>query len=286
MSEKYPILDFDIPDILKEISDPPKKMNIRGKFPSLKNKFLTVVGSRKYTSYGKQVCEKIISGLSGYPVVIVSGLALGIDGIAHKTAIKAGLKTVAVPGSGLSDKVLYPATHKALAFEILKSGGALISEFEPNWRPRPESFPQRNRIMAGLSHAVLVIEAEKRSGTLITSRLASEYNRDVLAIPGNLTNITSEGSNMLIQKGAGLITKSDDILNALGISKEELKQKKIDFDLSADEKKVKKILTTPIPKDELIRKLGKTTSEANVLLASLELKGLIKESLGLVAWNK
>lgn len=284
MSDLYPIKNFDIPSILKEIPDTPKKMYIRGEFPSSNNKFLTVVGSRKYTTYGKQVCENLISGLAGYPVVIVSGLALGIDGIAHKSALEVGLKTVAVPGSGLSDKVLYPATHRNLAKEILRSGGALLSEFESDWRPRPESFPQRNRIMAGLSDAVLVIEAKKRSGTLITSRLATEYNRDVLAVPGQINSINSEGPHMLIQNGAGLITSSENILDALGISKEEIKQNKIQFDLSDDENKVKKILAEPVSKDELIRKLNKSVSEANVLLSSLELKGLIKERMGFVEW--
>ncbi len=284
MESSFEIKNFDIPSVLKEIPDAPKKMYIRGEFPSANNKFLTVVGSRKYTTYGKQVCEDLISGLSGYPVVIISGLALGIDGIAHKTALDAGLKTVAVPGSGLSDKVLYPATHRSLAKEILESGGALVSEFENDWRPRSESFPQRNRIMAGLSDAVLVIEAEKRSGTLITSRLATEYNRDVLTVPGNIYSKTSEGPHMLIQNGAGLITNSEDILNALDISKEEIKQNKIQFDLSDNEKEVKELLFEPISKDELIRKLNKSVSEANVLLSSLELKGLIKERMGHIEW--
>ncbi len=285
MSDAYPISDFEVPVMLKEIADPPKKLYLRGEFPSLNNKFLTVVGSRKYTSYGKQACEKLIAGLSGYPIVIISGLALGMDGIAHKAALEASLKTVSVPGSGLNDKVLYPATHKMLARDILESGGAMVSEFEPDWRPRPESFPQRNRIMAGLSHAVLVIEAEIRSGTLITSRLATEYNRDVLTVPGSIYSATSAGPHMLIQKGAALINNSEDILEALDIKKEEVKQNKIQFDLSSAEKQVRSLLTEPISRDELIRQLNKPISEVNVLLASLELKGLIRETLGLVEWD-
>lgn len=284
MSESFPISNFDIPPILSQIADPPKKLYVRGEFPDFSNKFLTVVGSRKYTSYGKSVCESLISGLKGYPVVIISGLALGIDGIAHKSALVAGLKTVAVPGSGLSDKVLYPATHKWLAREILESGGALLSEFEPDWRPRPESFPQRNRIMAGLSHAVLVIEAEKRSGTLITSRLATEYNRDVLTVPGSIYSATSAGPHMLIQRGAGLITKSDDILDALGIDKENGKQQTIKFDLSEKEQKVKDVLSEPLSREDLVIKINLPVSEVNVLLSSLELKGYIKEQMGVIEW--
>lgn len=284
MSESFSISEFDIPPILSQIADPPKKLYLRGEFPSAENKFLTVVGSRKYTSYGKSVCESLIAGLKDYPVVIVSGLALGIDGIAHKSALGTGLKTLAVPGSGLSDKVLYPATHRVLAKEILEAGGALLSEFEPEWRPRPESFPQRNRIMAGLSDAVLVIEAEKRSGTLITSRLATEYNRDVLTVPGSIYSDTSVGPHMLIQRGAGLVTSSDDILDALGINKENAKQKSIAFDLSENEKKVKEILSEPMPREDLVLKIGLSVSEVNVLLSALELKGYIKESMGLVEW--
>ncbi len=284
MSESFSISEFDIPPILSQIADPPKKLYIRGEFPSDENKFLTVVGSRKYTAYGKSVCESLISGLKDYPVVIISGLALGIDGIAHKSALDAGLKTVAVPGSGLSDKVLYPATHRGLAKEILEAGGALLSEFEPKWRPRPESFPQRNRIMAGLSDAVLVIEAEKRSGTLITSRLATEYNRDVLTVPGSIYSDTSAGPHMLIQHGAGLATNSNDILDALGIDKENARQKSIVFDLSDNEKKVKEILAEPMPREDLVLKIGLPVSEVNVLLSALELKGYIKEGMGLVEW--
>src|SRR5574344_927429 len=192
----------NIPEMLREIPDCPDKLYIKGKLPSQDSKLLCVVGSRKYTSYGKDVCEKLISGLRGYDITIVSGLALGIDSIAHKTALDSGLKTIAVPGSGLDESVLYPSTHKQLAEKILENGGALISEFEPNFRATPYSFPQRNRIMAGISHAVLVIEAETKSGTLITSKFATEYNRDVLTVPGSIFSKNSEGPNMLIRLGA------------------------------------------------------------------------------------
>jgi DNA processing protein len=278
----FPVEGFVVPHILSEITDPPKQLYIRGSFPSEEMKFLTVVGSRKYTPYGRQVCEKIISGLRGYPVVIISGLALGIDAIAHRSALETGLATIAVPGSGLDDRVLYPATNRKLAKEILDSGGALISEFEPNWKPRPESFPQRNRIMAGLSHAVLVIEAEMRSGTLITSRLATEYNRDVFAIPGPIHSKNSEGPHMLIQKGAMLIKESKDILDSFNISID--KKESNDKALTSQELKVKQILVEPLARDELIRTLNIKPQEANVLLSSLEIKGLIKESVGCVIW--
>lgn len=283
MNNQFPIFDFDTPPLLSQISDPPKKLFIRGTFPSHEYKFLSVVGSRTYTIYGKQVCEKIIAELRGYPIVIVSGLALGIDGIAHRAALSAGLHTVAIPGSGLDDRVLYPRIHKTLAYDILSAGGALVSEFEPLFKPRPESFPQRNRIMAGLSHAVLVVEAEVRSGTLITSRLASEYNRDVCAVPGPIHSATAEGPHMLIQKGAALITKGEDILALFGLDvqtdKATTKKK-----LTPQEKLVYDHLKEPRSRDELVRTLGLPVSETNVLLSSLELRGMIHERLGFVEW--
>ena len=147
----------EFPALLREIPDPPEQLFIRGTYPSEDYIFLCVVGSRKYTPYGKSACQSLLSGLRGYPIAIVSGLALGIDAIAHEAALTAGLPTVAVPGSGLQDSVLYPRTNFGLAQRILKAGGALLSEFPPEHEARPENFPQRNRIMAGLSHATLVI---------------------------------------------------------------------------------------------------------------------------------
>lgn len=271
----------DFPELLKEITDPPKQLYIKGDFPDQKeNKFLCVVGSRKYTPYGKEVCKKIIEGLAGYPIVIVSGLAIGIDSIAHNSALNVGLKTIAIPGSGLDDSVLYPSLNKNLAKKILEEGGALISEFEPNFRATPWSFPQRNRIMAGISHAVLVIEAEKISGTLITSRLATEYNRDVMIIPGSVFSKNSEGPHMLLRTGAIPITCSWDILNFFNFKNEEKNIDEILKDLSVDEIKIVKLLVEPIIKDDLIRILNLPASQINILLSTMELKGLISEKMG------
>lgn len=278
----HPIVSLPIPDLLSEIPDAPRRLLIRGSFPDPAHMFLAVVGSRTYTPYGKQACEALIAGLSGYPIAIVSGLALGIDGIAHRAAIDAGLRTIAVPGSGLDDSVLYPASHRTLAADILAHNGALVSEFDPLWRPRPESFPQRNRIMAGMCHAVLVVEAEEKSGTLITSRLATEYNRDVLAVPGPIGSATSKGPHMLIKKGAALITRSEDILEALGIDPCAETHPRLPFDLSDDEGAIVSLLTEPLPRDELVRRCGKSVTEANILLSSLELKGVVEERMGLM----
>lgn len=272
----------NIPEMLREIPDCPDRLYIKGKLPSQKTKLLCVVGSRKYTSYGKDVCEKLISGLRGYDITIVSGLALGIDSIAHKTALDSGLKTIAVPGSGLDESVLYPSSHKQLAEKILENGGALISEFEPNFRATPYSFPQRNRIMAGISHAVLVIEAETKSGTLITSKFATEYNRDVLTVPGSIFSKNSEGPNMLMRLGATPVRSSEDILEALGFKiDEEPKNLELKYaDCSEEELLVIKILIQPMEKDELIRALKMPVSKASTIISIMEIKGLIKESLG------
>ncbi|MBU3968607.1 DNA-processing protein DprA [Patescibacteria group bacterium] len=275
-------LEFkEFPGLLKEITDPPKQLFIRGNFPDEKeNKFLCVVGSRKYTPYGKEACKKIIEGLAGYPIVIVSGLAIGIDSVGHNSALNVGLKTIAVPGSGLDDSVLYPSLNKNLAKKILEKGGALISEFEPNFKATPWSFPQRNRIMAGISHAVLVIEAEKISGTLITSRLATEYNRDVMTIPGSIFSKNSEGPHMLLRTGATPIICSGDILNFFDFKSEKKDKKEILKDLSGDEIRIIELLREPITKDELIRKLGMPINSVNILLSAMELKGLISEKMG------
>ncbi len=275
----------EFPKRLLEISDPPKKLYIRGEVPDWDGAFLAVVGSRKYSSYGKDACQKLISGLRGFPVTIVSGLALGIDSIAHEMAIDTGLKTVAVPGSGLDWNVLYPRLNFNLAKKIIGAGGAILSEFEPDFKPTAWSFPQRNRIMAGLSRAVLIIEAEEKSGSLITARLALDYNRDVLAVPGSVFSSSSEGTNRLIKEGAAVATGSEDILKVLGFkieNSENIATDKIPENCSEEERKILEILREPLPKDELLRKLGMPASAGNILLSAMEIKGLVRERLGLV----
>src|SRR3989344_8015045 len=204
------------PRALLEIPQPPKDLWIVGELPPPDYVYLCVVGSRKYTTYGKDCCERIISGLKGYPIVIVSGLALGIDAIAHKRAVASGLKTVVFPGSGLSEDAMYPKTNAILAREIVARGGCLMSEFEPNFKATLWGFPMRNRLMAGISKAVLIIEAEEKSGTMITARLATEYNRALLVIPGSIFSPTSKGTNNLLRMGAAPIPSPDDVLEALG----------------------------------------------------------------------
>ena len=272
----------EFPKALLEIPQPPEELWIIGDLPKDKLIYLCVVGSRKFTSYGRESCEKIIAGLKGYPIAIVSGFAMGIDTIAHKKAMQTGLKTIVFPGSGLSDEAMYPKTNVRLMREVVEGGGCLISEFEPNFKATQWSFPMRNRLMAGISKSVLIIEAEERSGTLITARLATEYNRDVLAVPGSIFSLNSKGTNKLIRQGATPVTCAEDVLEALGFEKPKNKEKQAELflDLSPEEKMVIKILREPIPRDDLIREMKMPIQNANAILSVMEIKELIKEEMG------
>ena len=270
----------DFPPLLNEINDPPKEMRIVGEIPQTE-KYLAVVGSRKFSEYGRAVCEKLIEGLRGFPITIVSGLALGIDSIGHRSALRAGLPTVAIPGSGLGDGYLYPSSHRVLAKEIVEHGGCLMSEFADDFPSYPSNFPQRNRIIAGMSHATLVIEAELQSGTLITSKYAIEYNRDVFTVPHSIFSKTSEGPHMLLRLGATPITQSEDIISALGLHPHEDLFSTRDYsECSSDEHEVINLLHEPLSRDEIIRKLGKPVYVTQTVLASMEIKGLLKEEMG------
>ncbi len=273
----------EFPPQLLHIPEPPKKLFIRGHLPGPNTKLLGVVGSRKYTSYGKEVCEKLIRALKGYDVAIVSGLAIGIDAIAHREALAVGLKTIAVPGSGLNREVIHPIAHVGLADRIINNEGCLLSEFEPNYKATLYGFPQRNRIMAGLCHAILIIEAQTKSGTLITARLATDYNKDVLTVPGSIFSKNSEGSHLLLKLGATPITNPEDLLKALGFENKDVAPRNLELEYSQcsdDEKKIIKILIEPKNRDEITRTLGLPTSQVNAVLSIMELKGLITESLG------
>ncbi len=282
MEDIYKLKKEQFPEGLNEIPQPPKNLYIRGKLPDEEMIYLAVVGSRKYTSYGRDICEKIIKGLKGYPIVIVSGLAIGIDTIAHRTAIETGLTTISFPGSGLDNNVLFPRANIKLAQEIIDKGGCLISEQIPSFIATLYSFPQRNRLMAGISKAVLIIEAEEKSGTLITARLALDYNRDVLAVPGSAFSLNSNGTNWLIKQGATPVTCSEDVLIALGFEVENkiLTDKEKYADCGKNEMKIIELLREPMERNDLIRKLSMNIGEANALLSIMELKELIKEELG------
>src|SRR3989344_5046691 len=271
----------EYPELLKEIPEPPKQLRLEGNLPTPGNKLLAIVGSRKYSTYGREMCEMLVAGLAGAPVTIVSGLALGIDSIAHRAAMRAGLQTIALPGSGIDRKVIHPRSHAGLADEIVASGGGLLSEYDDLMPAGVWAFPRRNRIMAGMCHATLVIEADKRSGTLITSRLATEYNRDVGAVPGQAYSSTSDGPQMLIRLGAAVVRDQNDILELLGLPRHDEHPTLADVKgLTGEEKIFIKLLERPAPRDELIRKSKLATGTASAVLSLLEIKGLIAEELG------
>ena len=276
------LLPQNFPPLLREITDPPDTLYLRGTLPPPPTKLLTVVGSRRMSRYGKDACEYLIKGLSGYSVGIVSGLALGIDGVAHKAALAAGLHTIAVPGSGLADSVLYPRAHLSLAHEIIERGGALLSEMEPEEKAAPYTFPKRNRLMAGMSHAVLIIEAGVKSGTLITARLATEYNRDLLVVPHSIFSEGGAGGHIFMGLGARPVRSAADILDALDIVKEETKTL---VHLTENEKRLLDILIEPMARDELVRLSNMPTSDVSILLIQMELRGLIAESMGEIRKN-
>ncbi len=304
-----------LPYLLNEIPDKPKGLYIYGNAELLQRsdlRFLCVIGSRKYSAYGEDACRELISALAGKPVAIVSGLALGIDGIAHRTALEYGIPCIAVPGSGLNPDILYPRSHTYLAEDIVENGGVLLSEYEPNFRATPWTFPMRNRIMAGLSHAVLIIEGENDSGTLITARLALDYNRDVLALPGSIFSTTSEGPLSLIKRGAVPICSGKDLLLALGFNDDsgdplsEIKDTESTYknntlrdapeksevyrNCSEEEMLVIALLKEPLVRDDLFNKINEqrtdsekiSFSKLQVILSMLEIRGLINEEYGFI----
>lgn len=281
MQEEYPFL-------LKQIRRLPEKMSMAGVLPPNDCKYLCVIGARKNSNYGNETCRKLISGLAGYPIVIVSGLAIGIDSIAHDVAIKTGLKTIAFPGSGLSAEALYPSSRRTLAMEIINSGGTLISPFRDDQLGANWTFPTRNRLMAGASHATLIIEAKKKSGTLITADYATEFGRDVLAVPGSIFCDLSYGPHMLIRRGATPVTSSEDILEALGfkVARGDEAQNPLpnfaEMSLSPEEKNIIDYLRLePLPPSELVEKLSVSPAKLSTVISGLELRGIVSEQDGI-----
>jgi DNA processing protein len=206
------------PRLLREINDAPKQLYARGNINLLNNhNLLAVVGSRQATLAGKQAIELLLPDLIYAGIVIVSGLAYGIDSLAHQEAVKQKQPTIAVLGTGIDDKSIYPQLHVPLAHHILEHNGLIISEYPPGTPPQKYHFPARNRIVAGISQATLVIQAALKSGSLITARLAMEYNRDVAAVPGTISDPLAAGTNDLIRYGAIPALTAEDILLLYGL---------------------------------------------------------------------
>jgi len=264
------------PDLLKEISYSPSSFYMKGEIPE-EMPCIAIVGTRKVSMYGKLVTEKLVKELINYNFIIVSGLAYGIDTIAHKTALKNKGKTIAVLGSGLNN--VYPYSNKKLSEQIAKHG-ALISEYPLEAPVLKHYFPWRNRIISGISLATVVIEAPEKSGALITAKFALEQNREVFAIPGSIFNKNSIGTNDLIKQGAKLVSKIEDILEELNIQytlpiiKESASLK---FD-SKNEEKIYRLLPkkNPFTIDKIIEISNLSPKEVLAILAELKLKAFIK----------
>jgi len=284
--EEFPIITIDpLKHLaqLAEIPGPPTVLHMRGNLERMKDTiFLAIVGSRKCSHYGKSVCESLIHGLAGYDITIVSGLALGIDAIAHRAALEVGLPTLVFPGSGLDWNALYPTTHQQLALDILHAGGALLSEFDHTLSGTYWAFPKRNRLIAGISMMTIIIEAEEKSGTLITARLATDYNKIVGAVPGPINSKTSYGCNWLLKLGAVPITDSLDILRELGLEETYTIKKIPDMILNDEEERIMEYLHEPRLKETIIDELELDPSIAAITFSTLEIKGCIRETLGLV----
>lgn len=271
----------ELPQLLREIPDAPKAMYIRGVMPPEDWKYLCVVGSRACSPYGRRMCAQLIAGLAQYPIVIVSGLALGMDAEAHKAALDVGLPTVAVMPSSVDEASMYPSSNRALAQRILARGGALISETKGPHKAAIYDFPKRDRLMAAMAHATLIVEAGEKSGTLITARLALDYNREVLGVPHELDKETGKGVNRLLREGATLVRNSNDILLALGFEpKVDPLQGVLPTDLTESEFKIVTALHGSMVRDELLEEAGLSAQEASIALSSLLIRGLIVERLG------
>lgn len=266
----------EYPRLLKETSDFPAIIYIRGALASRDECSVAVVGTRRSTAYGRQVTEEIVAGLSHNNVTIISGLAKGIDTIAHRAAMDAGGRTIAVFANGLD--IVYPSENMNLAREIVEHG-ALISEYPLGTKPKADNFPRRNRILSGLSLGVLVIESGEMGGALITANLALEQNREVFAVPGSIYSSMSKGPNKLIQDGAKLVRNYTDVLEELNLNivNQQIEMKEL---VAADETQsliIQNMSAEPLHIDEICRNTGLNTAEVASNLTILELKGLVHQ---------
>ena len=275
--------DRAYPALLKEINDPPYVLFVRGQLPNPNSPTLAVVGTRKFTAYGKLACEEIVTPLVGQGVVIVSGLAFGIDAIAHQATIDNGGITIAVLGGGVDNKTIAPTSPLELAKQIIASGGAVISEYPPGFEPTLYTFPARNRIVAGLSLGTLVIEAPLTSGALITAKCALDYNREVFAIPHSLNSPTGIGPNNLIKMGAKLITQSSDIIESLSLTGlgEIINNKQILPSTPTEAKILEFLSKEPQHIDLIIKTSGLDSPTVNSTLVLMEMKGKVRNLGGM-----
>jgi DNA processing protein len=269
------------PSYLREIPNPPPLLYYQGELREQDQWAVALVGTRRLTSYGRQVTQDLVAGLVQNNITIVSGLARGIDAIAHKTAVELGGRTLAVLGSGLD--CIYPAENRTLAQEIRQGHGAIISEYGLGVQPEAKNFPPRNRIISGLSLGVIIVEAGERSGALITTNFALEQNREVFAVPGNINSPASKGPNRLIQEGAKLVMQVEDVLEELNL-RMVVERTAVQMVLPETAEEVAlytHLSAQPVHIDELSRATGLPSALVSSTLTLMELKGMVQQVGGM-----
>ena len=276
-TEEIKIEDKNYPAELKKIKDAPKVLYCRGILPKLEEKCVALVGTRRCSPYGQQVALKISGELADAGLTVVSGLAPGIDTFSHRAVVEKGKRTIAVLGTGLDEKSIYPQINLDLSRKIVENGGCLISELPDGTNGSKFSFPRRNRIISGLSLAVLVIEAKEKSGSLITANYAVKQNKKLFAIPGQIYSQNSAGPNSLIKNGAKLITGSNDILSELGLSfPKEVSASAGSYGATKEEKLIIDALTNgPLQIDKIIEITKLSAPIIAATLALMEVSGKI-----------
>ncbi len=266
----------DYPSLLKSITNPPPVLYVRGALLPQDEWALGVVGTRQASIYGREVTRTLVSGLVAAGVTVVSGLAYGIDTMAHRAALDAGGRTIAVLGSGVD--IIYPYENRALAEQVVRSG-ALISEYPLGTKPEARNFPPRNRVISGLSLGVLVVEGSVRSGAMITAAYALEQGREVFAVPGSILSRNSGGPSWLIQKGAKLVASVDDILEELnlGMAAQQMEARQVLPDNPTEAHLLQFLSSEPMHVDELGRAAGLPIQEVTSALTMMELKGMVRQ---------
>lgn len=290
--------------LLTHIPDPPKELYSEGNTQLLyssQHLYVCIVGPRKASSYGQDCVRHILEHLQKMNIITVSGAAYGIDSVIHSLSLDLGIPTIAIPGSGIDDEVFYPRAHLELKQRIIEAGGLIVNEFKPLVRAAPWTFPIRNRLMAGMSHLTIVIEAEQSSGTLITAHLATDYGREVVAIPGSIYSPTSRGTHELINKGARIFISLETLTEVLtnlaqihgvelwkdGIEIPEEKVSEHEFAPTLGEKEKQildcvKSFADGVPREHISELLNMSSMDVSIYVTILELHGLVKISLGKV----
>jgi len=279
--EKYSIdiitiLDKDYPALLRQIADPPFMLYVRGDRDLMNDNCFAVVGTRKVTDYGKAVVSHIVGDVGRAGFTVISGLAAGIDSLAHRAVLDIGLKTISVFGTGLDDRSIFPPRNAGLAKEIIETGGLLISEYAPGTHGSKLTFPMRNRIISGLSKGVLIVEAGQASGSVITANCALDQNRDVYAVPGNIFSQGAAGTNYLIKNGAKLVMKAKDILEEYDLDVNN-RNSTIKPDNEVEEKIINALIAKPCSVDDIARETQMDLGEILSSLTVMELDKKVRE---------